>query len=102
MAMPERPPVCRREFAVDLVVLFGEAIIVLAGVKLLVVLIVDTVTVLRQAIPGNKVTAQSLGFGEILDKLPERYLTSIISFLFGLLLANPAAFAALWGKASGA
>jgi len=86
---------------VDPVVLFGEAVMVLAGVKLLVVLVIDTVAVLRQAIPGTTATTQSLGFGDLLKDLPERYLTSIVSFLFGLLLANPGAFAALWGKASG-
>lgn len=80
---------------------FGAVVMVLAGIKLVVVLVADTVAIVKQALKiGTNPGLAPLGFSEILKRLPERYLTSIVAFLFGLLLYDAIAFGAIWGPAA--
>ncbi len=80
---------------------FGAVVMLLAGLKLVVVLVADTVAVVKQALKiGSNPGLAPLGFSDVLKKLPERYLTSIVSFLFGLLLYDAVAFGAIWGSAT--
>lgn len=75
----------------------GWVLFIGAAITLVFHLIIDVLTGFKKLLKASVGTDESLaGIGDLIDKLPERYLAATIVMLVGLALADPAMFGRTW------